>query len=175
MNTNQNNMKNNQKLEKLNKDIVHIFDCFDYNQKMDKFTGNNAMFCNYCGQITESNYQTTLLTLPKVLIILLNRGKGIEFKIKLEFTETIDLSQYAGLQDSNNPHDTNMYKLIGVITHLGNSGEDGHFIAHCLSPIDKQWYTYNDAIVTQKSNFQEIIDFGMPYLLFYHKIDDNYK
>jgi ubiquitin C-terminal hydrolase len=172
MNSNQNNF---QKLEKLNKDIVHIFDCFDYNQKLDTFTGNNAMFCNYCGQITESNYCTTLLTLPKVLIILLNRGKGIEFKIKLEFTEILDLNQYAELKDSNDHNNSNKYKLIGVITHLGNSGEDGHFIAHCLSPIDNQWYTYNDAIVTQKSNFKEIIDFGMPYLLFYHKIDDNYN
>ena len=133
------------------------------------------MFCNYCGQITESNYCTTLLTLPKVLIILLNRGKGIEFKIKLEFTENLNLNQYAGLQASTDNQNTNMYKLIGVITHLGNSGEDGHFIAHCLSPIDNEWYTYNDAIVTKKTDFKkEIIDFGMPYLLFYHRIDDNY-
>ena len=175
MNSNPNNINNNQKLANLNNNIVNIFDCFEYNQKTDKFTGNNAMFCNYCGQITESNYRNTLLTLPKVLIILLNRGKGIEFKIKLEFTEILNLNQYAGLQTSNDNQNTYMYKLIGVITHLGNSGEDGHFIAHCLSPIDNEWYTYNDAIVTKKTNFKEIIDFGMPYLLFYHKIDDNYK
>ena len=175
MNSNPNNFKYIQKLTNLNNNIVNIFDCFEYNQKTDRFTGNNAMFCNYCGQITESNYCTTLLTLPKVLIILLNRGKGIEFKIKLEFTEILNLNQYAGLQASTDNQNTNMYKLIGVITHLGNSGEDGHFIAHCLSPIDNEWYTYNDAIVTKKTDFKkEIIDFGMPYLLFYHRIDDNY-
>ena len=175
MNFNPNNFNNIQKLTNLNNNIVNIFDCFEYNQKTDRFTGNNAMFCNYCGQITESNYCTTLLTLPKVLIILLNRGKGIEFKIKLEFTEILNLNQYAGLQASTDNQNTNMYKLIGVITHLGNSGEDGHFIAHCLSPIDNEWYTYNDAIVTKKTDFKkEIIDFGMPYLLFYHRIDDNY-
>ena len=70
----------------------------------------------------------------------------------------------------NNTND-NIYKLIGVITHIGNSGEDGHFIAHCLNPIDNAWYTYNDAIVNKTTNFQKIIDFGMPYLLFYKKIE----
>ena len=175
MNSNQNYMQNMQKLQKLNNNIVNIFDCFNYNKKIDKFTGNNAMFCNYCGQVNESYYCTTLLTLPKVLIILLNRGKGIEFKIKLEFTEILDLDQFVEIKQSSDQQNTNKYKLIGVITHLGNSGEDGHFIAHCFSPIDKEWYTYNDAIVTKITDFKKIIDFGMPYLLFYHKIDDNYQ
>ena len=65
-----------------------------------------------------------------------------------------------------------IFKLIGVITYLGNSGEDGHFIAHCLSPISNQWYTYNDSIVTEINNFQkEIIDIRMPYLLFYQRLE----
>ena len=73
----------------------------------------------------------------------------------------------------NNTND-NIYKLIGVITHIGNSGEDGHFIAHCLNPIDNAWYTYNDAIVNEIDNFQKnIIDLGMPYLLFYRLMDEN--
>ena len=49
-----------------------------------------------------------------------------------------------------------------------------HFIAHCLSPIDNEWYIYNDAYVNKigKAQFQEkIINLGMPYLLFYKKLE----
>ena len=69
----------------------------------------------------------------------------------------------------NSNETSNIYNLIGVITHIGDSGESGHFIAHCLSPIDNKWYTYNDAIVTEMQEFQRIIDLGMPYLLFYQR------
>ena len=81
----------------------------------------------------------------------------------------MDISKYVSQKNGNGVK----YKLIGVITHLGFSGEDGHFIAHCLSPIDKKWYTYNDAIVHEIKDYQkEIIDLGMPYLLFYKRIDE---
>ena len=48
----------------------------------------------------------------------------------------------------------------------------GHFIAYCKNPISKTWYQYNDAMVNPVSNFKkEVIDFAMPYLLFYKKIN----
>ena len=167
-----NNMnEKEQKIFKLKGDIVNIEDCFNYIQKTDLFTGNNAIYCNYCQQLSPANYCSTLLTAPKILILLLNRGKGIEFKIKLEFTELLDLNPYINSLD-NNKNNNNTYKLIGVITHLGNSGEDGHFIAHCLSPIDNKWYTYNDATVNETEDFKRIIDLGMPYLLFYQRESD---
>ena len=65
------------------------------------------------------------------------------------------------------------YQLIGVITHIGESGMGGHFIAYCRDPIIDQWHKYNDSFVTNVNNFQqEIINFAMPYLLFYRKIDN---
>ena len=62
------------------------------------------------------------------------------------------------------------YELIGVVTHLGESGASGHFIAYCKSPISLEWYQYNDDLVTPVVNFkQQIIDYAMPYILFYQK------
>ena len=88
----------------------------------------------------------------KYLNNLLNRPKSIPYAPQLNFLRK--------------------YKLIGVITHLGESGASGHFIAHCLSPADKKWYTYNDDIVSECVDFKKnIIDLGMPYLLFYQRID----
>ena len=63
-----------------------------------------------------------------------------------------------------------IYNLYGVITHIGQSGPNAHFVASCKSPVDKRWYRYNDSLVSQINDVQkEIIDFGTPYILFYQK------
>ena len=156
---------NNQNL--INNNKVDISDCFDYIQKIETFKDGNKMLCPNCGLMAKMEHSKHLTTAPKILIILLNRGIGNQFKIRLEFSTELDLTKYISQKTGNIK-----YKLIGVITHLGESGEGGHFIAHCLSPIDNKWYTYNDSFVSETENFQKnIIDFGMPYLLFYKKIE----
>ena len=63
-----------------------------------------------------------------------------------------------------------IYSLYGVVTHIGQSGPNAHFIASCKSPVDGKWYRYNDAIVNMITDVKkEIIDFGTPYILFYQK------
>ena len=110
--------------------------------------------------------KTDLVTGPNILIIIINRGKGIQFKIKVQFEEELDLSNFIEYKETGVK-----YKLIGVITHLGESGEGGHFIAYCRDPIfTNKWDKYNDAMVDEVKDFKkEVIDFGMPYLLFYEK------
>ena len=107
------------------------------------------------------------MTGPEVLILLLNRGNGIEFNVKIEFYEELNLYNYIEYKNTGFN-----YRLIGVISHLGESGMGGHFIAYCRDPlIINKWYKYNDAIVDEVKDFKkEIIDFAMPYLLFYQKI-----
>ena len=69
------------------------------------------------------------------------------------------------------------YKLIGILSGLeqGQNGIPGHFIALCKSPIDNQWYCYNDKDVSkcrdpryQVYEEKELI----PYVLFYQKVKD---
>ena len=146
---------------------VNIYDCFDYDRKVNFMYGENSMFCNYCRQNTNCKMCTNLITGPEILILLLSRGKGIEFNVKINFFEELDLSNYIQLKDTGFK-----YKLIGVITHIGESGMGGHFIAYCKDPISQSWNKYNDAIVSEVQNkdFQsEVINFAMPYLLFYQK------
>ena len=158
---NMNNMNNTQQQSE-----VGIFDCFDYEAKQNVMTGQNAMYCNQCKITCDSYMRTNLVTGPEIFILLLNRGKGIEFDIKLNFTEYLDLSNYIEYKNTGY-----YYKLIGVITHIGESGMGGHFIAYCRDPITEKWHKYNDAIVTDVVNFQkDVIDFAMPYLLFYQKV-----
>ena len=166
---NKNNVNiNSIKLSKLNNNIVNISDCFDYyNEKVEYFNNNNQIYCNYCYQMLNMTYSSNLATAPKILIILLNRGIKIQYKIKLEFTTELDITKYV-IKKSGNIK----YKLISVITHLADTGEGGNYVAHCLSPIDNRWYTYNDSNVKETDNFQkQVIDIGIPYLLFYQKID----
>ena len=148
-----------------NSNIVNLYDCFSYNQKIDLFTGENKNYCNICRKLWDSEYSSTIFSSPNILVLILNRGKNNVFKVDLDFTETIDISQF--VLTKNEPL---IYNLYGVITHLGESGPNAHFVATCKSPVDNIWYRYNDAIVNPISNFQkDILNYGKPYILFYQK------
>ena len=134
-------------------------------EKTEFFTGENAIYCNRCLGPFDSYYTTKLYYGPEILIIILNREREIEFKVKLEFTERVNLSQYFQMKNFSN-----IYNLIGVITHFGKSRSSDHFIASAKSPIDGIWYIYDDAIVSKVDNFKkQIVDYGSPYILFYQK------
>ena len=159
-------MNQNLKIQLLNQNKVHINDCFDYNRKAERFFGENAMYCNNCKRQMNSTYQTLLYYAPEILILVLNRGTGIQFKISLEFYEQLDIRNYFEASNTTG----GIYDLIGVVTHMGESGASGHFIAACKSPKDNRWYKYNDDLVFPVQNFKtEILDYAMPYILFYQK------
>jgi len=146
--------------------IVTLYDCFMYNQKTDYFTGENKNYCNICRKLYDSQYTSKIFVSPNVLIMILNRGKGNIFKIKLDFQLTIDTTDFVIQKEKPRIK----YNLYGVITHLGESGPNAHFVATCKSPVDNNWYRYNDALVDPVYDFQkDIYDFGNPYILFYEK------
>ncbi len=146
--------------------VVNLFECFLYNQKSDYFTGENKNYCNICRQLYDSVYTSTIFVSPNILVLILNRGKGNVFNIKVDFSLQIDITDFVLTKSQNRE----IYNLYGVITHLGQSGPNAHFVAACKSPVDGNWYRYNDAIVTQINNFQnDIYNFGTPYILFYEK------
>ena len=140
---------------------VNFEDCLDHLQETNYFTGMNRISCNYCRNLSDAFYFTKLEITPNILIIILNRGKGLEFNVNLNIVEFINIKKYVG--NKNSPFN---YELVGTIIHYGNSGQDGHFAAICKNKNDRQWYKYNDSIVT-KTNFNEIKTIGIPYVLFY--------
>ena len=169
---------NNHKKNKINtldmnninngEDSVTLYDCFDQYVSPSLMTGENMMYCNQCHQLSDSSYTTKIFSAPKILILILNRGKGNEFKIKINFEHIIDIGCY--VEQKNGPE--LKYELYGVLTHLGLSDMSGHFIAFCYSIIDKVWYKFNDSFVDPVYDFQkDVHDFGEPYILFYKKMD----
>ena len=144
--------------------IVDLYECFDYNQRPDLISGK-SFYCNNCRTMVDNVNTTKLLYCPKILVINLNRGKGLEFDVKINFPEYIDIINYVYYKD-NSP---SFYELVGIVTHFGPSSMGGHFIAFCKSFGNQQWYKYNDAIV-DPSSFEEAKNTGVPYILFYSYI-----
>ena len=165
MNMGMNGMNGMYMLPNMNNNEVNLDDCFEYNQKDDIMTGDNKIFCNKCKQYSDSINRNKILSFSNILILILNRGKNNKYKVTLNFSEKIDLTKYV-----LNAQDNYIYNLYGVITHLGESGESGHFVASCKSPVDNKWYRYNDSIVYLINDFnKEVAKFNTPYILFYQR------
>ena len=142
-------------------DAVDLIDCFYYHQK------DELLDC-YCDRCQSSNAKvisrTRLFVAPSYLIIILNRGKGRQFNIKINFPEEFDTNGIF-----INP--SGIFQLYAVVKHFGESGSSGHFTAYCRSPIDNCWYFYNDDIVSPvgPQDMYQIRDIGLTYMLFYQK------
>ena len=46
---------------------IDIYECFDYNQKLDLMTGQNQMYCNTCNCNSDAYYGTTIYSLPNYI------------------------------------------------------------------------------------------------------------
>jgi ubiquitin C-terminal hydrolase len=162
----QNNMGFNNNFNFNMNNRVNLYECFIYNEKTDKFTGENQNYCNICRKMADSDYTSRIYISPNVLILILNRGKGNMYNVKCDFALNIDITNFVILKDR--PQVT--YNLYGVITHIGESGPNAHFVASCKSPVNGLWYRFNDGLVYQINDFQkEVHDFWNPYILFYQK------
>ena len=161
-------LDNNKKcVDNEGKKCISLKYCFQQYHLPTEFSGDNQLYCNSCSKLTNSYNQSLLYSLPKTLIIILNRGRGKVFDCKVDFPSELDLEQYVLC-----PQSITKYKLSGVITHLGDSGMSGHFIAFCRHRLDNKWYRFNDAIVTLCQDQNNEYKIGSPYILFYEANDN---
>ena len=140
---------------------VDLYECFEYNRKIDLMNGENQMFCNICNKLCDTLYSTTLYSGPNYLIINLNRGRGAVYECKVNFPEQLNIFNFVTFK-----HGITAYELYAVICHLGPSSDSGHFVAYCRNRIDNKWYLYNDAFVNLCTRPKQYTE-GMPYILFY--------
>ena len=139
-------------------------DGFNYYKRDSIMTGENQISCNFCGLRTNATQCNSLYSLPDILIINLNRGRGNIFNVKIQIPENIDLSNQVESKVDNNHN----YRLICLITHFGPNGTSGHFIAFCFVQGKNKWYKFNDSIVSE-SDFKEASNSGDIYILFYQR------
>ena len=146
---------------------VDLYECFEYNRKIDLMTGDNQMYCNICNKLYDATYVTYLYSTPNYLILNLNRGKGAVYECKVNFPEKLNIFNFVTSKQA-----TTAYELYAVICHLGPSSMDGHFVAYCRNRLDNKWYLYNDGFVTLCTRKDQYTD-GMPYILFYRVLTDD--
>ena len=140
---------------------INLYECFEYYQKVELMSGDNQMYCNVCKATLNAYYSSTIYSAPKYLIINLNRGKNAVYQCRIYFPETLKLFKYVINTNGNTE-----YELYAVISHIGPSSMEGHFVAYCRNRMDDKWYCYNDAFVNECKKAQEYYN-GMPYILFY--------
>ena len=144
---------------------LDINQCISNFNETNYFTGENAMYCNICQKLMNSEYNKRMYSLSPIIIIILNRGPGNKFNCDVDFNEEINFQPYL-----LNPDINYSYKLFGVVTHFGSSDMGGHFIAYCKHRILNEWYCYNDAAVTRLNDQENGYKKGVPYILFYESI-----
>ena len=162
-----------------NNEKLTILDAFLNQQKEEKLVHENMIYCNNCKGLHNGVHQQVIYGLPKVLIIILNRGRdNKDFNEEFNFPDILDLKD-TGVQVLNN-NSYHKYYLCGIITHLGESGGEGHFVAYCRNSSTDNFTFYNDTDVTEsisKENAMKTIisdvscEKKTPYILFYNSLE----
>ena len=126
-------------------------------------------FCQKCGTYTQNQILSNIYSSPITFIFSLNRGNLDQNLLNINFIveENIDISQFL-----ENKRSYSKYSLCGIVSI--SRKENNKYVCFGKSPVDKQWYLYNDEIVTdtninyiiQRNNNQEYI----PCILLYQFI-----
>ena len=155
-------------------DKLTLMDAFIYTEKEEILEGENMIYCNNCKKLTTGKNKQDFYMLPRILIIVLNRGKN-----NADFNDEFDIPEYLDFTNQNiiiNQNSYMKYYLTSVIKHLGESSSNGHFIAYVRKGISDKFLCYNDAVVSEVtiqdalkakiSNKEE--EKITPYILFYY-------
>jgi ubiquitin C-terminal hydrolase len=155
-------------------DKLSLMDAFLYFGKEEILVGENMIYCNNCKKLTTGKNKQDFYMLPKILVIVLNRGKN-----NVDFNEEFDIPEYLDFTNQNivvNDKSYMKYYLISVVKHLGESSSSGHFIAYVRKGLTERFNCYNDTSVSEVSVSDALkAKISMrddekitPYILFYH-------
>ena len=153
--------------------VLNLIDAFESENKEEELIGENMIYCNICKALKPGKIKQDIFKSPEVMIIVLNRGKNNQdFKEKFIFEEELNFTNLT-FSNINNPN--KRYFLCGIITHLGESSSNGHFICYFRKSLKQKFICYNDTSTSETSTFdamKEIISHNdnenkIPYILFY--------
>ena len=88
-------------------------------------------------------YSSNIFCTPNYLLFLLDRGNFNINLLNIHFCvqERIDLKNFL-----ENTNILSQYELIGILSAYP---QQRNYISFCKSPVDKQWYLYNDEHIIQ--------------------------
>lgn len=117
--------------------------------------------CVVCMKPVMVTKKTTLLSTPECLCITLNR-----FANRKKLKKTIDINRELSLECFADDHVRRAkYRLVSVISHIGQSCDSGHYIAIVNS--EHNIYGFDDSKVHKR----KVISGCNAYILFYERIE----
>ena len=117
-----NYMRNNFIQNNNDNNYISLNDCFNYNQRIEYYTGDNQNYCNICKQLSDFCYNSKIYFSPKILILILKRVQEKEYN--LIFEEILDITEFVYSKDMP----PLIYNLYGVISDIGKENIP-HFIS----------------------------------------------
>ena len=152
---------------KYKKKPFNIINGFRDNEEPQILEGNNKFYCNKCKMLKEASLTCRIIQPPNKLILNIDYGKNKKYHpSNISFEDTIDITKYVSFNFGKRIR----YEITGICTHLGSSGEYGHYITFCKNKNNKKWYSFNDSKCNEVDKKEEIYR-GSPYILLYEKID----
>ena len=162
---------NSYKLSKNNNNLnLNINDCLECHTNAERNQPDDTIYCHKCQQNVCYLLENKISSYPEILTIVLSRANKPSNSIYFSFDYTLDnLNDYMIKLNCNKKDLGTKYELIGIIIRTGDKGKEGHFLSYCKSPVDKNWYCYDDINVKKSRDpIKEIR--VIPYILFYQKI-----
>ena len=142
----------------LNNASINMMQSFTYLNE-HYINDNNKVECKKCSSLTEDKIQKTLYTLPKKLIIVINRENAQNINYDFIVEKQLDLNDYV-----TNTEERNDYRLYACIV-----ANEKNYVAFCLHKDNNIWYKFNDDEVKECNNDEYLT--GMHSVLFYEKIE----
>ena len=77
---------------------VTLMDCFDNFISEEIMSGTNNMYCNNCHNYSSHSSINRIYKHPEVFVIILNRGKGLQYEVEFEYPKTFQLNKYINFE-----------------------------------------------------------------------------
>ena len=156
---------------------INIYDAFEYDKKKEILSGDKMIYCNICNSLKPFTRQNIIYSLPRVMIIILNRGiNNKDFNEEFILANELDLS----IQNFiiNNEINSKFY-LQSIITLIGETNSNGYYIAYCRNGPNEDFICYNGTVVSKANIYEamcsnisgEAYEKITPYILIYHHIN----
>jgi len=131
---------------------INIYDAFEYNNQKEILSGDNKIYCNNCNSFKFFTRQKVIFSLPRIMIIILNRGINNK-----DFNEEFILANELDLSIQNfiiNNEINSKFFLQRVITLIGETNSNGYYIIYSRNDPNKDFICYNGTVVS-KANIYE--------------------
>ena len=148
-----------------NNKMPSLMDCFDLYIQGEILEGDNAWFNEKTGKKENISKKIQFWSFPNILVIDFKRFNSRNQKNQILITfslDDVDLSKYIIGYNKN----SYKYELYGVCNHSGGV-LGGHYTSY-IKNANQKWYHFNDALVSEVENVNNIIS-PYAYCLFFRK------